>query len=179
MKDKGHIWQNPSDPIFISAPFLEKQSWISFNSRFSTNFFICSGFYLWFLLHQRKYYIGHPYQPRYGCHYPLYFHWVLWCIACQDHYENPQGHLQSNVFYTSSWRKKSDWFLEAKSEFERQARVLHSAWAAGFQCWSPLFHCLSPNSFNTFAANQESLSENLKGLWIGTNQTLHWRKANL
>lgn len=27
---------------------------MSFNSRVSTNFFICSGFYLWFLLQQRK-----------------------------------------------------------------------------------------------------------------------------
>lgn len=36
-------------------------------------------------------------------HYLLYFLWVLWCIACQDHYENPRGHLQSNT-ESSIWK---------------------------------------------------------------------------
>lgn len=75
--------------------------------------------------------------------------------------------------------EKPDWFLEAKNEFERKARVLHSASAAGFQHWSLLFHCLNSNSFNTSATDQESLSENVKGLWIDTNQTLLWRKSHL
>lgn len=36
-------------------------------------------------------------SPRYIlcwlCHYSFYFLWVLWFAACQDYYENPQGHL--------------------------------------------------------------------------------------